>query len=73
MHNVKQIKKTPTQDAGSTGIFQTKKDNEKIVIPSIALQAHALQIKVRCAIFEYVPHNTSTRQIGIYSCEDNSL
>lgn len=44
--------KTPTQGAGSTGIFQTKKDNEKIVIPSIALQAHALQIKVQCAIFE---------------------
>lgn len=67
------VQKTPTQGAGSTGISTTKKDNEKIVIPSIALQAHALQSKVQCAVFEYVPHNTSTRQIDIYSCEDNSL
>lgn len=46
--------KTPTQGADSTGISTTKKDNENIVIPSIALQAHALQSKVQCAIFEYV-------------------
>lgn len=67
------VQKTPTQGAGSTGISTTKKDNEKIVIPSITLQAHALQSKVRCVVFEYVPHNTSTRQIGIYTCEDSSL
>lgn len=73
VYNVKQILRLRHKAQVIQGFFKQKRDNEKIVIPSIALQAHALQSKVQCAVFEYVPHNTSTRQIGIYTCEDSSL
>ena len=73
VYNVKQILRLRHKAQVLQGFPQQKRDNEKIVIPSIALQAHALQSKVQCAVFEYVPHNTSTRQIGIYTCEDSSL
>lgn len=73
VYNVKQILRLRHKAQVLQGFPQQKRDNEKIVIPSITLQAHALQSKVQCAVFEYVSHNTSTRQIGIYTCEDSSL
>ena len=54
VYNVKQILRLRHKAQVIQGFPQQKRDNEKIVIPSIALQAHALQSKVQCAIFEYV-------------------
>lgn len=54
VHNVKQILRLRHKAQVIQGFFKQKRDNEKIVIPSITLQAHALQSKVQCAVFEYV-------------------
>ena len=73
VYNVKQILRLRHKAQVLQGFPQQKRITKKSLSLRLRCKHTLCKAKYSVQFLNMLPHNTSTRQIGIYSCEDNSL